>query len=89
MEMKGENRYMVMNVVKRRRVDSMASELSQFTYLAHPFAKENGFRLLDDKHLDKILSIQSLSTDINDIIGRERENAVPRNELVPIEDDEL
>jgi hypothetical protein len=74
-------RYLVMKVVKRRRVDSTAGELSKYTYLAHPFSKENGMRLLDDVHLQKVLSLQSLASDIDTIVPKERENAVPRSKL--------
>jgi hypothetical protein len=74
-------RYLVMNVVKRRRVDSTAGELSKYTYLAHPFARNNGLRLLDDVHLDKVLSLQSLVTDIEAIVPKEQINAVPRSKL--------
>ena len=68
---------MLINVVKRRRIDSAESEFAKYTYLAHPFAKNNGLRLLDDIHLNKILSLQSLDTDI-DPVGKEKANAVPR-----------
>lgn len=72
-----EDKYLTLNVVKRRRIDSSESEFAKFTYLAHPFAKNNGLRLLDDINLDKVLSLQSLSSDIESI-GKEKANAVPR-----------
>lgn len=73
-----DDKYLTMNVVKRRRIDQSQAEFAKYTYLAHPFAKNNGLRLLDDLYLDKVLSLQSLSTDINGITSKEKENAVPR-----------
>lgn len=72
-----DEKYLILNVVKRRRIDANESEFAKYTYLAHPFAKNNGLRLLDDVKLDKVLSLQSLTTDI-DIVGKEKANAVPR-----------
>lgn len=74
-------RYLVMNVVKRRRVDQSPGSLSNITYLAHPFALNNGLRLLDDLNLPKVLSLQSLATDIDETIQKEKTNAVPRSKL--------
>ena len=51
--------------------------MAKYTYLAHPFAKNNGLRLVDDFNLDKVLSLKSLASDI-DIVGKEKTNAVPR-----------
>lgn len=73
---------MIMNVVKRRRVDSMAGELSNITYLAHPFHKTNGLRLIDDMNLDKVLSLQTLTTDVDEVVPKEKLNAVPRESKV-------
>lgn len=74
-----DERYLVINVVKRRRIDSTESDLAKYTYLAHPFARNNGLRLIDDINLDKVLSLQSLATDIDiKSLGSERTNAVPR-----------
>lgn len=73
-----DDKYMTINVVKRRRIDMNESDLAMYTYLAHPFAKNNGLRLIDDVNLGKILSLQSLSTDINDVIPKEKTNAVNR-----------
>lgn len=70
-------RYFEVNVAKRRRIDQSEAEFAKYTYLAHPFSPTNGLRLLDDINLDKVLSLQSLSTDI-DVIGKEKTNAVPR-----------
>ena len=87
-----DDRYLIVNVVKRRRIDSADSDFAKYTYLAHPFGK--GLRLIDDMHLDKVLSLQSLVSDI-DIVGKEKTNAVPRlksmaaNPFVEFEDDEL
>lgn len=72
-----DEKYLIVNVVKRRRIDSNESEFAKYTYLAHPFAKNNGLRLIDDINLDKVLSLQSLVSDI-DSIGKEKANAVPR-----------
>ena len=76
-----DDRYLIMNVVKRRRIDTSAGELSKYTYLAHPFQKNNGLKLIDDIHLGKILSLQSLVNDIDDIVSSEKANTVPRNKL--------
>jgi len=70
-------RYLELNVVKRRRIDQAEAEFAKYTYLAHPFAPNNGMRLLDDINLDKVLSLQSLISDIN-TVGMEKTNAVPR-----------
>jgi hypothetical protein len=74
-----DQRYLEIDVVKRRRIDSSDYKMAQFTHLAHPFAPNNGLRLLDDLYLDKVLSVRSLDTDI-DINGniKEKTNAVPR-----------
>lgn len=72
-----DDKYLSINVVKRRRIDSSEAEFAKYTYLAHPFAKNNGLRLIDDIKLDKVLSLQSLTTDIA-TIGKEKSNAVPR-----------
>lgn len=73
-----DEKYMLINVVKRRRIDSSEGEFAKYTYLAHPFAKNNGLRLLDDINLNKVLSLQSLDSDIVDVAGKEKANAVPR-----------
>lgn len=74
---------MTVNVVKRRRIDSSDAEFAKYTYLAHPFAKNNGLRLIDDIHLGKILSLQSLSSDIEMTgLSKEKANAVPRLKLL-------
>lgn len=72
-----DDKYLTMNVVKRRRIDQSQSDFAKYTYLAHPFAKNNGLRLIDDINLDKVLSLQSLSSDIS-LIDKEKANAVPR-----------
>jgi len=87
-----DDRYLVINVVKRRRIEAGESDFAKYTYIAHPFAKNNGFRLLDDFGLDKILSVQSLVTDINEV-GKEKTNATERlkimspSEFVELDDD--
>ena len=77
-----DEKFLVINVVKRRRIDANESEFAKYTYLAHPFAKNNGLRLIDDVKLDKVLSLQSLTTDI-DIVGKEKANATPRLQMMP------
>ena len=72
-----DEKYLTINVVKRRRIDSADSEFARFTYLAHPFARNNGLRLIDDVNLDKVLSLQSLVSDI-DLGNKEKTNAAPR-----------
>ena len=54
-----DERYLEINVAKRRRIDAADAEFAKYTYLAHPFAKNNGLRLIDDIHLNKVLSLQS------------------------------
>ncbi len=77
-----DEKFLVVNVVKRRRIDSNESEFAKYTYLAHPFARNNGLRLIDDVKLDKVLSLQSLVTDI-DIVSKEKQNAVSRLQIMP------
>ncbi len=59
-----DEKYFTINVVKRRRIDASEAEFAKYTYLAHPFSRTNSFRLLNDINLDKVLSLQSLSSDI-------------------------
>lgn len=80
-----DDKYMAINVVKRRRIDQAEADLAKFTYLAHPFAKNNGLKLLDDLNKDKILSLQSLSTDIS-VVGKEKANAAPRLQTMEFEE---
>lgn len=70
-------RFLCVQVVKRRRVDASENEMAQYTYLAHPFSKNNPIKLIDDYNSGKILSLKSLASDI-DITNKERTNAVPR-----------
>lgn len=70
-------RFFEINVQKRRRIDAEAGEFAKYTYLAHPFSKTNGLRLLDDINLDKVLSLKSLTSDIIGV-DKEKANAVPR-----------
>ncbi len=85
-------RYFEVEVAKRRRIDASEGDLAKYTYLAHPFSANNGLRLIDDINLDKVLSLQSLNTDIS-MIGKEKTNAVPRlksmskSEFVDMDDD--
>ena len=81
-----DDRYMEFNVVKRRRIDSSESEFAKFTYLAHPFAKNNGLRLVDDVGTGKILSLQSLVSDIDVPISKEKTNAIPRLKSMEVSD---
>lgn len=81
-----DDRYMTINVIKRRRIDAAESSMAKFTYLAHPFAKNNGLRLLNDMGTDKVLSLQSLSSDIDMIdAAKEITNAIPRLRIEPTE----
>ena len=77
-----DDKYMIINVVKRRRIDNNEADFAQYTYLAHPFSKKNGLRLIDDYHLDKVLSLRSLVTDI-DSVDKEKVNAVSRGVTLP------
>lgn len=72
-----DERFLEINVVKRRRIDAAEAEFARFTYLAHPFSKTNGLRLIDDMRLDKVLSLQSLVSDIPGIT-KEKTNATKR-----------
>lgn len=80
-----DDRYLEMNVVKRRRIDASEAEFAKFTYLAHPFSKSNGLRLIDDMRLDKVLSVQSLVSDISPI-GKEKTNATVRLQTMPYQE---
>ena len=78
-----DDKYVTIWVVKRRRIDASEAEFAKYTYLAHPFAKTNSFRLVDDVNLDKVLSLQSLGSDINDIgLTGEKTNAVKRLQTI-------
>lgn len=87
-----DEKYLAINVVKRRRIDSSEAEFAKYTYIAHPFAKENQFRLLDDMNQEKILSLKSLVSDI-DVNGKEKTNATVRlknmepSEFIDIDDE--
>ena len=89
-----DEKFLIINALKRRRLDNNEYALARYTYLAHPFSKNNGLRLIDDINLDKVLSLQSLTSDI-DIVGKEKSNATPRlinmenKEFIEIEDDEI
>lgn len=72
-----DEKFMEMNVVKRRRIDAAEAEFAKFTYLAHPFARNNGLRLVDDMRLNKVLSLQSLVSDIPGV-SNEKTNATKR-----------
>lgn len=79
-----DEKFFTILVVKRRRIDASEAEFAKYVYLAHPFSKKNGFRLLDDVNLDKVLSLQSLGSDINDIgLTGEKTNAVKRLQTIP------
>jgi hypothetical protein len=87
-----DQRYLELDAVKRRRIDTNEYEMARFTHLAHPFSEKNGLRLLDDLYLDKVLSLQSLDTDIS-LVSKEKANAVPRlknkniTEFIDLEND--
>ena len=80
-------RYLELDVIKRRRIDNSDYQMAQFTHLAHPFAPNNGLRLLDDLYLDKVLSLRSLDTDIDTTgVSKEKTNAVPRLKTITQEE---
>ena len=70
--------FLTVNVIKRRRIDQAEAEFAKYTYLAHPFSKKNSMKLLDDVNLDKVLSLQSLGTDIVGDTNKEKINAAQR-----------
>ena len=70
--------FLTVNVIKRRRIDQAEAEFAKYTYLAHPFSKKNSMKLLDDVNLDKVLSLQSLGTDIVGEANKEKVNAAQR-----------
>lgn len=72
-----DEKYFTIKVAKRRRIDASEAEFAKFTYLAHPFSTKNPFRLLPDMNTDKVLSVQSLATDIPEL-STNKTNAVPR-----------
>lgn len=83
-----DKRFVELEVIKRRRIDSSESDLAKYTYLAHPFSEKNPMRLIDDMGLDKVLSLQSLVSD-TDIVSKEKTNAVNRLQIMkPAEFDE-
>ena len=77
-----DEKYFTINCVKRRRLDAAEAEFAKFTYLAHPFRPNNGLALLDDVNSDKVLSLQSLASDIDIVGSGEKTNAVPRLQLM-------
>lgn len=72
-----DEKFLEINVVKRRRIDAAEADFAKFTYLAHPFSRNNGLKLIDDMRLDKVLSLQSLVSDILPV-GKEKTNATQR-----------
>ena len=74
--------FLTVNVLKRRRIDQAEAEFAKYTYLAHPFSKKNSMRLLDDVNLDKVLSLQSLGSDILVEANKEKVNATQRLQQV-------
>lgn len=55
--------YLIFKMLKRRYRSAEENEkMRRFDYFAHPFEKGNEIRLIDDKDLDKVLSLESLST---------------------------
>lgn len=77
-----DQKYFTIQVLKRRRIDAADAEFAKYSYLAHPFKLTNSFQLIDDINLDKVLSLQSLATDIP-IVGAEKTNAAKRLKLIP------
>jgi KaiC/GvpD/RAD55 family RecA-like ATPase len=82
-------KYLGFNAVKRRRIDkSVDPGVRDITYMLHPFALNNGLRLIDDVNLDKILSLSSLETDIDEIVKPDKVNMVtrPKIKIKPFDD---
>lgn len=73
-----DEKYMTISVLKRRRIDASEMEFAKYTYLAHPFSTKNSFRLLDDVYLEKVLSVQSIVSDIDIAGANNKTNAVKR-----------
>ena len=80
-------KYLTLKLVKRRRTEHNP-EMEKYNYLAHPFSKHNGFRLIDDIYLNKVLSLDSLATDI-DLVPKEKSNAIQRIQYLPDKDDDF
>ena len=74
--------YLTINVLKRRRIDAAEKEFAKFTYLAHPYKRNNQLALIHDMGTGKVLSLQSLSSDIDVIGDGEKKNAAPRLQQV-------
>ena len=71
--------YLTINVVKRRRIDASEAAYAKYTYLAHPFEHLNNLKLIPDANLDKVLSLRSLSSDIDSLgVNADRVNSVNR-----------
>lgn len=66
-------------------------EESDVTYFNHPFDENNTMRLIDDEHLDKSVSVESLASDLlpdfEAIKEAERINAQKRKEKKSDEDE--
>ena len=77
-----DEKYFTVLVVKRRRIDASEAEFAKYVYLAHPFAPKNGFRLIDDVNLGKVLSVQSIISDIDMIGNGEKTNATQRLQVM-------
>lgn len=75
-------RYVELSAVKRRRIDASEAEMARFSYLVHPFSEKNPMRLIDDIFLDKVLSLQSLVSDIDNGVDKEKVNAVERLKII-------
>lgn len=74
--------YLTINVLKRRRIDAAEKEFAKFTYLAHPYKRNNQLALIHDMGTGKVLSLQSLSSNIDVIGDGEKKNAAPRLQQV-------
>lgn len=76
-----DEKYLAFKVLKRRRLDAnIDMETRNITYIAHPFAKDNGLRLINDMNTNDIMSVRSLSSDIlGDNV--DKTNAVPRKKM--------
>lgn len=70
-----DERFMIFNNVKRRRLNATDDKMNKYTYIAHPFSK--GMKLIDDIYMDNSVSVQSLITDMPEL-SSEKVSAVKR-----------
>ena len=88
----------IINIEKRRdtgqnyltfkRVKIRYKFKSDLTYFNHPFAEDNGVRLVDDIHLDESLSELTLATDLDGAEIKNRKGSRTAAERDVISDEE-